>query len=453
MSNYVPLIFKPRTMFTKGLFFISDARLPIVKSYGWAKYLEKKYSGEELVKFSTGGKFTFMGNVYEFDFKSCWEDHYNGKYDGISFGQFKRLFYNGELKGIDKEIFSERMILNLEVKYGNSFDWALNMFVKRMDLLKAALDDMKMSNKRYTAHEIVEIMCKKDETLPKTKYRNIMETLLSLLSTYDSNINFGRREFCKYNSQTERYQIDSPYYYRVITKVKSEIEAFLRNCGNNTKKQTLVDISKHKSNQMRNDPLLIAVQIMELMDLATYTCEIGNRPEFFVRINSEKLIRKILEDKGYQSRTLASIHLLHHNSVRYMRYFFEKLHSDKERWQFIEDYFMGRVEERYDIGFENVRSGSKNSDVYVKNSKNVLEETKQKHKQELNMYIVYHEEDECVTKYYISENKVEALELAGAVKISPDCAAAKRLKISKVGDQFDINGYSFLVKQVECQEL
>lgn len=454
MSTYVPLIFKPRSMFVKGLFFISDARLPIVRSYGWEKYLEKKYSGDELSKMSTSTNVSlqYLGNVYEFDFKKCWEDHYNGKYDGMTFGQFKRQFYNGELKGINKEIFSERMILTLEVKYGNDFEWALNNFLRRMDILKFVLDDMKIANKRYTAHELAEFMSQRDSTMSKTKYKNIMETLLNLIGAYDSNINFGKKQFCKYNSQTERYQIDSPYYYRAIVKIKEEIKAFLSGHKQEKKKKTLIDTSKSRDKQMRNDPLLIAVQVMELFDLSTYTCEAGSKPEFFIRINSEKTIMKVLDNRDYQSRTLASIHLLHHNSVRYMRYFFEKLKTDQERWQFIEDYFMGRVEEKYKIGFEDIKTGSKNSDVYVRNSKQVLKDTDNKVNQQT-IYVLLHDSDSSVKKYYIADGEIESLKDSGCIRLSKDCAVAKQLVKCKAGDVFKINAYEYLVERIEKQDI
>lgn len=452
MSNYVPLIFKPRSMFTKGLFFISDARLPIVKSYGWGKYLTKKYSGEELSKLSTNASHFYLGSVYEFDFKKCWEDNYNGKYDGMTFGQFKRQFYNGELKGIDKEIFSERMILTLESKYGNTFEWALNTFLRRMDVLKSVLDDMKMANKRYNASELAEMMAQKDTTFSKTKYKNIMDTILNLISAYDANMNFGQKQFCKYNSQTERYQIDSPYYYRVINKIKEEMKTFLSGSKTETRKQTLINTSKNKDKQMRNDPLLIAVQIMELFDLSVYTCEAGNKPEFFIRVNSEKTIMKVLDNRDYQSRTLAAIHLLHHNSVRYMKYFFEKLTTDEERWQFIEDYFMGRAEENHKIGFDDVKSGSKNSDVYVQKSKQVLHDTK-KINNFKSVYIVFHSEDSITNRYYISDVEISTLTNAGAVKLSPDCAAAQKLILCKPGDVFNVNEYEYLVEKIEQYDI
>lgn len=203
---------------------------------------------------------------------------------------------------------------------------------------------------------------------------------------------------------------------------------------------------------MRNDPLLIAVQILELFDLSTYTCESGSKPEFFVRINSEKTIMKVLEDRNYQSRTLAAIHLLHHNSVRYMKYFFEKLKTDQERWQFIEDDFMGRVEDNYAIGFEDVKSRSKNSDVYVRNSKRVLLDTDKKINQHT-IYTMFLNKDSTSNKYYISEIEIEKLSKQGITQLSPDCLVAKNLIKSKAGDVFSVGKFEYMVEKIENEDI
>ena len=93
MSNYVPLIFKPRSMFTKGLFFISDSKMPTIKKYGWEKYMELKYDRKQLEEMDVSDmKTTYLGDLYVFDFKQCWLENYNGKYDGLTFGNFKRKF-------------------------------------------------------------------------------------------------------------------------------------------------------------------------------------------------------------------------------------------------------------------------------------------------------------------------------------------------------------------------
>lgn len=100
---------------------------------------------------------------------------------------------------------------------------------------------------------------------------------------------------------------------------------------------------------MRSDTLLVAMQILELFELVDYTFFAGDKPEYFVRINSENALKKISENASYCSDTLAAIFEMHKESVCYMKYFFTALKSDKERWKFIEKYFLGQVKESYDI--------------------------------------------------------------------------------------------------------
>ena len=58
--------------------------------------------------------------------------------------------------------------------------------------------------------------------------------------------------------------------------------------------------------------ILIAAQILELLDLTSYTFERGNSLEFFVRVNSEETIQKVLDNHSYKSRTLTTIQKLHY---------------------------------------------------------------------------------------------------------------------------------------------
>lgn len=452
MSNFVPLIFKPRGMFTKGLFYIPDAKLSTVLSYGWGKYLKKEYSGEQLNKqVSSTKKILYMGDVYSFNFKKCWEENYNGKYDGITFGQFKRNFYNGELQGIDRSCFLDRMVLTLESKYGNNFDWVLTKTINSLNLLKISFDNLKMANKWYTSSEIADCLYEKGIELNKTKLRNVIEPLINLLISFETNVSFGKRKFCQYNSKTDRYHIDSPYYDRVINNIKEAINSYLNEHKGEKIRVSLVDTSKN--NKMRNDPLLVGVQIMELLDFATYTFEAGSKPEFFIRINSEKTILDVINNNNYQSRTLASIQALHYNSVRYMKYFFEKLNNDKDRWQFIEDYFLGRIEENYDIGYYDTKSGLKSIDKTADKNRKLLEETKQNLNKRIKVYYVYHQEDNLNENYYISKDKIENLENKKFHRLSPDCEVARQLLSKTTGDVFEINGYQYLIEKIEVYDV
>jgi hypothetical protein len=93
---------------------------------------------------------------------------------------------------------------------------------------------------------------------------------------------------------------------------------------------------------MKNTILLIAAQLIEIFELGGYEIKSGDKPEFFIRVNSESEILKVIDNPNYFSKTLASVNHRHKLSRDKMEYFFTQLESDRDRWEFIEDYFLGR---------------------------------------------------------------------------------------------------------------
>ena len=451
MSNNVPLVFKPRSMFTKGLFFIPDSKMPVIEQYGWKKYLELKYDRKQLEKMDVSGiKTSYMGDLYIFDFKQCWLDHYNGKYDGLTFGNFKRKFYLGELPKIDRTCFNDRTLLKLSAKLNDFADVKIEA-IKWLNVIKSVLDDMKMSNKHYNSNEIADLIIKKGINNSKTKVNNLIEPLLSLLISYDFNYTSGKFKFCDYNSKTNRYHIVSSYYDRTINHIKNSIENMFKLCKNTNETIIVINTNKDDNKKMRSDPVLIAAQILELLDLTSYTFERGNSLEFFVRVNSEETIKKVLDNHSYKSRTLTTIQKLHYDSVRYMTYFFTQLKNDDERWQFIEDYFLGKIESKYNIGDSTLNMRKMDNQIEkIKDEKNTyIKRTID----EVNLYELYSEDQNETLKFYIYETEIEELRKMGYSKISPKASVAQSLKKGKQGEDFSINGFNYLIMKIENYEL
>ena len=213
----------------------------------------------------------------------------------------------------------------------------------------------------------------------------------------------------------------------------------------------VINTNKDDNKKMRSDPVLIAAQILELLDLTSYTFERGNSLEFFVRVNSEYLIQKVLDDHSYKSRTLATIQTLHYDSVRYMSYFFTKLDNDNERWQFIEDYFLGQIENKYRIGDTNLNI--KKMDVQLEEIRENNNIYKSQIIDEVKLYELYSEDQNETLKLYIHDTKIEELEEMRYTKISPGAPVAKKLIDSKQGDDFSINDFNYLIMKIDNYEL
>lgn len=202
---------------------------------------------------------------------------------------------------------------------------------------------------------------------------------------------------------------------------------------------------------MRSDPILVAAQILELLDLASYTFERGNSLEFFVRVNSEETIQKVLNNHSYKSRTLTTIQKLHYDSVRYMTYFFTQLRTDDERWQFIEDYFLGQVENKYNI--EDAIFNIKKMDSQIEKMQNQDDSYKEKIIDEVKLYELFSEDEDETLKFYIYDTEIKEIENMGYKMISPVAPVGQSLSIGKQGDDFSINGFNYLIMKIDNYEL
>lgn len=440
ISNYVPLIFKPRSMFTKGLFYIPDSKLDYIRNIGWDKYITKRYDRKELQKTETSGtSYSYMGDVYELDFKQCWEDRYNNlSQNGLSFGAFKRKFFTVDDKGINelkinKNAFLDRMVLEINSKYGEDFNNICNKAYVFLDKINESLDDLKIRNKHFTIKDFAEIVCNKlTNNISISKMSAILDPLLNILISVDRNVTFGKAKFCEYNSKTDKYNIISSYYLKLINDIKNEIKIYFKDTLSSTQRTSLIDSTKDSNKKMRKNMLLVAVQVLELFDLINYSLKNGDRPEFFIRVNSEKAILKILENKGYNSQTLEAIKNLHYSSVDYMAYFFEKLNNNEQRWEFIEDYFLGvDLHEKYGIG------GSGGGTPVPEGSLKKLK--------------IYTIDGEYGGRYYISDKEIQLS--YPAIKLSKDCEVAKHLVTSEVGTTFKVNQYEYTVINIEYHEI
>ena len=66
--NYKPLVFKPRTLFTKGYFLVKDDDMSYFKKGLAIKYSKLYATKESLTTYYNGNKTSFMGDIYTIDF-------------------------------------------------------------------------------------------------------------------------------------------------------------------------------------------------------------------------------------------------------------------------------------------------------------------------------------------------------------------------------------------------
>ena len=101
-----------------------------------------------------------------------------------------------------------------------------------------------------------------------------------------------------------------------------------------TKETPFLEQSTNK-NDLKRNLILIVAQIFELIGLATYKINSGDRPEFFIRINNESELVKMTKP-FYDSSTLTKIRNRHENAKNIMTHFFLNLENNEDRWKLIE---------------------------------------------------------------------------------------------------------------------
>ena len=181
-----------------------------------------------------------------------------------------------------------------------------------------------------------------NETLAR-KATNLLTTL------YSEKPDFGRNGNTALNGtnfiQTRRHQNTGETEYRIIDNGLTRVKNSTRQ-----KFQTLfgglAETDKTLQHYIAADPTknretLKLAYILEMFDLATYELSGGELPQIFIRINDPLKIERFAMS-SYENNVVKDVHQRQKSSVALLERFFQTDMTDAQRWQFIEDYFLGR---------------------------------------------------------------------------------------------------------------
>lgn len=171
----------------------------------------------------------------------------------------------------------------------------------------------------------------------------VAENFIELINKFQTKNLFNSGYVFRLNQATDKYSVHSINLLNV--RIKSLIE-FLKNKFSNvynTNKKVFLLKSKDYRKPEDSKELMMA-QILEIFKLATYQVISGERPEYFIRVNSISRIERIINDEFYKSKMVELVQFRHLQSIKIMDEFFLNLSNDKDRWDFIEKYFSGFID-------------------------------------------------------------------------------------------------------------
>ena len=94
------------------------------------------------------------------------------------------------------------------------------------------------------------------------------------------------------------------------------------------------------------DSIVKLSEFLNCLGVAEYQREGGDQPVIFVRVNNPHYLNMLIKNGNYKNAILESIYDKYQFSERIFTYFFTTRMTDKQRWDFIEAYFLGESEDK-----------------------------------------------------------------------------------------------------------
>lgn len=325
--GYKVLISRPRSVFTKAFVVIDREHLEeVLKSkYGKCFNFEQKGRNGESLR---NGVIYDIGDVYSVDLKKIWEDFY----PNISFPQFKYYYFNQQAEDENNVRIMPEIRAYLfprqQVSIEASKDYSLR------DVRNKILDDFKFvakvlykefgMNKYFSINDFAKLL---SERYGITKAHMIANVLFELIDP--------AHEHVRYRAADSKYRLVTGYF-----------EQHMRGSINRSNVVTSFSNEDGKSYSayvdLANDITARSLKILSVFGYISYEIIGGQEPEIFIRLNNPDIIKNIVTGKiFYFNKYIVKASQKHYRDVEILSRFFTELSTDEERWNYIEDYFLG----------------------------------------------------------------------------------------------------------------
>lgn len=94
----------------------------------------------------------------------------------------------------------------------------------------------------------------------------------------------------------------------------------------------------------KDDVAVFLAEVLNCLNIASFQKVGGTDPQVFVRINNPAYLNNLVKNGNYSNQMLSDIYDKYHLSERIFSHFFLADMTDKQRWDFIEAYFLGASE-------------------------------------------------------------------------------------------------------------
>ena len=343
------LVVRPKNIFTTHFIMVPDEiKDKFLKEFG--QYCKNVKAQRTITKSSYSSDtvtYSNPGDIFEIDLATIWENVFSDK----TFAQFKYQFFNNELFG--ESNFKVFPRFKLTIHYKEDF----SIITDKMDLIAKNLQDTfnniysTFGNKEFGFDAFV----KEFRQNCKINIRREMIQILLDLFCFDDNFNFKNPlqqppkfdwKFIRKSSKDDqsRSSVNITMYSFKKSKrsyIEANLKRLLRDCSPQDVKSFERYLPIPKKNDNPHENYQFIASILEIFNLATYELSGGKNPQIFVRINDPQKLKYISEQKEYKNILLNKIDASHKRSAQLVDAFMTKKLDNNERWNLIENYFLG----------------------------------------------------------------------------------------------------------------
>lgn len=330
-NRFNVLIARPKKLFVKVFARVSDQDLGRFKN---------AYPNTSNFIASLGNG----NNIIEVNLDELWYKNFNDK----SFPLVKRAFYTGYLfKQNDFELVPQ---LKISFEKLDSFKSLYDSLNQLFDHVKAIFNqfDGSFFNQLEFIEKLTPFLQNKMKAEKIGKF---------ILSSYSGRlIQPGVIEPNAFLQQ--RREIDG-YKYRVFNnQYLASFTALLKRLNNLFSNTEEFIVNRFVTNKESNSINYVRLgYFLEMLELGTFEIKGGENPMVFIRINDPLRIERDSNSSGYSNTLLSKTLERHHLSNQIFDHFFLRSFNNNERWNFIEDFFLGTD---VDTLLENHKGGDAN---------------------------------------------------------------------------------------------
>lgn len=339
--NFKVLISRPQSVFTKAFVCIFKDDEQAVLSSRYGNCFKRISDGRQNELQRKNVTVSDMGDIYEIDLKEIWEKYY----PDISFPQFKYWYFNANSEAKRKVDIMPEIRASIAPRQKVNIEAQNDLLL--CDLRQAILDDFEFiadalyenfGKSFFTIDDMIKLLRERFGTI---NARIIANSLFSLVDPdgrcvknrkNDSN---GKVQYSLANGNLKEF-MRNPI-------IKSNIVGQLSNMTDEYSYSGYISLTTDNNST-------IALKLLSVFDYITYEVLGGSEPEIFIRLNDPNKLRSIvMGESKYSNQYVKKAAQKHERDIEVLLHFFNDIETDEERWDYIENYFLG-----YDV-LQNVK--------------------------------------------------------------------------------------------------